>query len=380
MRLIYIAPFLHLVGGLERTLADKANYLVAEGHEVLLMTYKQGKEKVFYELDERVGQTDISCQLYSLYKLPMYARWGGFRKLRKLFRERFLVVIDEFRPDVVVITIPNTEDFIYDMMAVAQQKKVKVVVESHLASQFYLGDKPFTERLLCRLFPPIRAIRKADLLIALTNHDADSWRKQGLSQVAVVPNPLTKCLEGYNKLEKVEGRIIAVGRLFGQKRFDRLIDAFSLLAFKYPLWSIDIFGDGMLWEDLQCQIERLELVGRIRLNHPTHQIFSEYQRSEFFVLSSDFEGFGLVIIEAMACGIPVVSTDCPYGPSEIIEDGKTGLLAKMDVQDLADKMEWMIIHEAERREMGLQAHRAAARYKLENVMPMWEQAYQSVFK
>jgi len=116
----------------------------------------------------------------------------------------------------------------------------------------------------------------------------------------------------------------------------------------------------------------------VHLIPPTKDIYNEFQRSQFFVLSSDYEGFGLVIIEAMACGIPVVSTDCPYGPSEIIEDGKTGLLAKMDVQDLADKMEWMITHEEERKAMGARAHQAAARYRKEVVMPEWEKAYLSV--
>ena len=96
------------------------------------------------------------------------------------------------------------------------------------------------------------------------------------------------------------------------------------------------------------------------------------------MLSSDFEGFGLVISEAMSCGIPVVSTDCPFGPSEIIEDGKTGLLAKMDVNDLSEKMEWMITHEEERKSMGIQAYEAAARYKKDVIVPEWEKAYKSV--
>ena len=122
------------------------------------------------------------------------------------------------------------------------------------------------------------------------------------------------------------------------------------------------------------------LKGRVHIFEPTSDIYTEYQRSEFFVHSSDFEGFGLVIVEAMACGIPVVSTNCPYGPSEIIEDGKTGLLAKMDVKDLAEKMEWMMTHDEERRLMGVNAHQAAARFRKETIMPQWEEAYLSVIK
>ena len=113
-------------------------------------------------------------------------------------------------------------------------------------------------------------------------------------------------------------------------------------------------------------------------HQPVDDIYSEYQRSQFLVLSSDFEGFGLVIIEAMACGLPVVATNCPYGPSEIIEEGKTGLLSQMNVEDLAEKIEWMITHDKERQEMGIRAYEASARYQIEQVMPQWLAAYQSV--
>ena len=93
------------------------------------------------------------------------------------------------------------------------------------------------------------------------------------------------------------------------------------------------------------------------------------------VLSSDYEGFGLVIVEAMACGLPVISTDCPHGPSDIIDNGVTGLLARLEVKDLADRIEWMITHHEERRMMGVKAHAAAAAYRKEVIMKKWESAY-----
>ena len=163
-----------------------------------------------------------------------------------------------------------------------------------------------------------------------------------------------------------------------QKRLDRLIESFSLIADRYPQWFVDIYGDGSLRDELENLVKEKNLVGRVNIFQPILDVKIEYQRSQFLVLSSDFEGFGLVISEAMACGIPVVSTDCPFGPSEIIEDGKTGLLAKMDVNDLSEKMEWMITHEEERKSMGIQAYEAAARYKKDVIVPEWEKAYKSV--
>ncbi len=373
MKLIYIAPMLNPVGGLERTLTDKANYLVAKGHEVMFLTYKQGNEKVFYNLDQRVRQCDIDCHLFTIYRLPLYARLKKYFSLRSQFRERMRKVLAEFRPDVIVITIPNTEDFISDMIAVADN--VRVVIECHLASAYHNVGKPSTERLLTMLFPPIKAIRKADLLIALTERDANYWRQRHVSNVLVIPNPLTYYNDQLTTIGKKDNRIIAVGRLFEQKRFDRLIEAFSIIATKYPTWKLNIFGEGPLWDKLQSQIRQLGLTERISIDKPTKEILLEYMRSRFFVLSSDFEGFGLVIIEAMSCGIPVVSTDCPCGPSEIIQDGETGLLSKLDSKDLADKMEWMITHDEELTTFGTNAHKAAARYRQEIIMPEWEHAY-----
>ena len=157
-----------------------------------------------------------------------------------------------------------------------------------------------------------------------------------------------------------------------------MIDAFALIADKYPEWVVDIFGEGDLYEQLQKQIVDCYLLGRMNINPPTRDIFVEYQNSSFFVLGSDYESFGLVLIEAMACGIPVVSVNCPFGPAEIIDDGVTGLLSGNTPKELSEKMEWMITHDVERREMGRKAHRAAARYQQDVVMKKWEAVYRSV--
>lgn len=285
-------------------------------------------------------------------------------------------IVASFCPNVIVIPIPNTENFLHDVFAVA--KDVPIVIESHLAYGHEVIKRGLTEKWFYYVNNPLRAIRRASLLIALTEGDASYWR-QYIKNVRVVPNPVTYYHPDISltTIHTPPFRIICVGRLSAQKRFDRMIDAFSLIADKYPEWHVDVFGSGELQENIQQMIAENGLSHRIHLMPPTHDIYSEYQRSQFFVLSSDFEGFGLVIIEAMSCGIPVVATDCPYGPSEIIDDGKTGLLSKMDVQDLADKMEWMITHDAERWQMGLNAHQAAARYKMDVVMPEWEKAYQN---
>ena len=172
---------------------------------------------------------------------------------------------------------------------------------------------------------------------------------------------------------------VLVGRFNHEKRIDRLITAFSMIADKYPDWHVDIFGDGNEKDNLICQIADLKLESRVILHEPTKAIYEEYKRSEMLVLCSEHEASPLVLVEAMACGIPCVSLDCPNGPREIIKDGVTGLLAKDgDVEDLASKIEWLIIHEEERREMGRNARSSAASRKMSVVMTDWENLYTSV--
>ena len=373
MRLMYFIPLLSTVGGQERTLTDKANWLAARGHEVMMVTYEH-EGPLAYRLNDGIQHTDLHCHYFTLYRHPLWRRPVELLKLKRLFRRKMREVVDGFCPDVIVIPIPNTENFICDVLSVA--RPVPVVIESHLAHGHSVIRRGVTEKWLYYFQNPLRAIRKARLLVTLTEGDAACWRSRQVRNVRVVPNPVTCYPETLPTAPREEGRILCVGRLTAQKRFDRLVDAFSLIAARHPSWHIDIFGDGEERESLQQQIAALGLEQRVRLLPPTHDIYAEYQRSQLLVLSSDFEGFGLVVTEAMSCGLPVVATDCPYGPSEIIEDGVDGLLARMEVQDLADKMEWMMTHDRERREMGVKAYHAVARYRLDVVMQQWEQAYQ----
>ena len=378
MKLIYFIPLLSTKGGQERTLIDKANYLIDQGHEVMFVTF-ENDGAVAYSLDCRVQHQDVDCHFYTVYRAPVWKRLFVALEMKNQFRRSMRQIVDDYKPDVIVAAVPLIECFLRELMQVAG--RIPLVIESHLARGYEAIKVGTTERLIYSLFPTDKAISRSRLLIALTEGDAAQWRKVHRN-VQIIPNPVTNYPDSMANVVKDEKRIIAVGRFSPQKRFDRLIDAFAMISNKYPEWHIEIFGGSTAEgrENLMRYIFCKGLNDRVHIHPPTSDIYTEYQRSQFFVLSSDFEGFGLVIVEAMACGIPVVSTDCPYGPSEIIKDGKTGLLAKMDAMDLAEKMEWMITHEEERMAMGIAARQAAARYRKEIVMPQWEQAYLSVIK
>lgn len=373
MKIIYITNSLAVKAGIERTLTDKANYLANSGHQLTFVTYQQGNHPISYILHPSISYYDIDCKAYLLCRYPLLKRIVKTIKLKLEFRRKWISLVCQIVPDVIVTTT-NSAEFMSEILAV--RTCAPIIIESHIAYTVQANVSSLLRYLRWKY--RLYVYRKCDLFIALTEGDAMYW-KQHIPRVAKVDNPVTKYVDSPYLEKREEGRIISVGRMNNtQKRFDRLIDAFSTIAEKYPQWHIDIFGEGDLQKSLEQQIENLGLKSRVLIHPSTSNIYSEYLRSELFVLSSDYEGFGLVIVEAMACGVPVISTDCPFGPSEIIEDGLTGLLSKMEVCDLAKKIEWMITHSDLRKKMGQKGHEAAKRYQLDVVMNDWINIYRSV--
>ena len=378
MRILIIHRSFALVGGAERVITDKANYLAQKGHQLLLVSYEQGRHPLPYELHPSVEYKDLDCRFFTLSRYSALLRVWHFLRLRRKFRKSLQATIADFRADVVVMA-SDWQTLIDEVLAAAGP--VPVVAEFHNAYDYVMRNveksgNALRQRLVKAYYwQTLKHLRRCAKLVILTHADAENWRRH-FQNVTVIPNPVTCYPDVIDDVPKDKGRIIFVGRFNHEKRIDRLIDAFAMIAAKYPGWHVDIFGDGNEKEHLQQQIKNLHLEQRVIIHNPTSAIFDEYKRSEMLVLCSEHEASPLVLVEAMACGVPCVSLDCPIGPREIIQDGETGLLAQDgDVQDLANKMEWMITHEAERLEMGRKARVSAASRKLDVVMGQWESLY-----
>lgn len=372
MKIAFLIRSLALAHGVERTLADKVNALSEMGHEVTLITYEQGTHPLVFPLRQGVRHVDLDCCYFHLYRKSLLRRLIEGVFMRRRFQRRLSAAVSQLQLDVLVTTTYSDE---FARATMSLHRKVCIVVESHTAYSIEMEHVSAVQRWRSR--HALHAYRHCHLFIALTRGDAEFWKKHA-ARVTVVPNPLPFYCEDISLAHRKPGRILCVGSFQSQKRHDRLVDAFSLIADKYKNWYVDIIGDGVLKDTLQQRIDRLGLTGRVTLLPPTADVRAEYLSCEFLVQCSDYEGFGLVLVEAMACGVPVVSTACPYGPAEIIDDGITGLLTKLDVADLSAKMEWMILHDAERREMGIKAHKAVLRYRKQQIMREWAAAYASV--
>ena len=383
MRLLIMHRSFALVGGAERVITDKANYLAKEGHQIMLVSYEQGQHPLPYELHPSVQYKDLDCRFFTLSKYSAPMHLYHFFRLKKRFRENLHSVVLDFNPDVVVLA----SDWQTLMGAVVKSvSPIPVIAEFHNTYDYVMRKVGVSEGWLKTKLTQfyfrqtIKNLGKCAQLVVLTESDARSWR-QHFKNVIVIPNPVTLYPDVIDDIPKDPGRIIFVGRFNHEKRIDRLITAFSMIAAKYPNWHVDIFGNGNEKDNLLHQISDLCLEERVFIHEPTISIYDEYKRSEMLVLCSEHEAWSLVLVEAMSCGVPCVSMDCPSGPREIIIDKVTGLLVNDgDVKDLSAKMEWLIIHEEERKEMGLKARESVSSRRLDYVMKEWNALFSRIVK
>lgn len=366
------------VAGVERVMSDKMNYLASVGHHIILVTYEQGNHPLIFELHPNIKHIDIDCRFFTLLGMSLIERIVKSLKMKRKFHKQIKTIIDDYKPDAIISpTYPL--DIIGELAAAKGHSRL--IIESHMAYvqalKEYSKSRSRIGSIIAKLYDKhaLRLLRKCDCLVVLTQGDCIFW-SQYIPHVKVLPNPLTSYPEVINDVPKDNYRIISVGRLTSIKRFDRLVDAFAKISNNNPNWHIDIFGDGSDKDMLNSHISKLGLDNRVIIHPPTNDIYTEMKKSQFLVMTSESEGFPLVLIEAMACGIPCVSFDCPYGPGEIIEHNKTGLLAvNGDISDLANKMQYLMMNPDIIEKMCINVRASASKYKKETVMKAWEQLY-----
>jgi glycosyltransferase involved in cell wall biosynthesis len=360
-----------IVGGIERVLASKMNYLTERGYNIYFITSDQTDNNFSYPLSRSVIHIDLGgIKSYSLYKDKYPIRFRNILKFECDFKNRLKGVIKTTKPDILVCNTNFMASVIVNLNI-----KSKIIVESHLAKQSILKyDYKFNTNSILNILRRIydihycHELKKCDKLVLLTKADYKAWND--IKNRTIIANPISN-YPSFNNFTNSK-KIICVGRLFFEKGYDILIKAWKEIALKHQEWSIRIYGNGCLRDELNKMICDEGLEKSIFINDSTLDIYEKYIESEFLVLSSRVEGFALVLAENMACGRPCIAFDCPCGPDEIITNEVNGLIAKNgDIKDLANKIDWMINHEKERHEMGLKAHVAVERYKIDTIMNEW---------
>ena len=378
MNLIYCTHSLCNPGGMERVLVNKVTYLVNRLHwDITVVTTDQKRRPVFYSLPEGVKLIDLDINYSDDNNKHPIGKIIGYLLKRRTHRKRLTDLLKKEKVDIVISLYPSESSFIPQI-----KDGSKKVLELHYCKFFRLQ---YGRRGLLGLIDKWRTkqdekiVRRFDKFVVLTNEDKGYWG--ALPNIMVIPNAAMHVSNKYSDVSP--HRVIAVGRLDYQKGFDRLIQAWELIqkSGRYSDWQLDIFGQGEWRKMLQQAVDDKGLSDSVLINQPTQDIGKEYAGSSMLVMSSHYEGFPMVMIEAMACGLPVVSFDYKCGPRDIIQDGQNGLIVTDgDIQGLADAMMRLMNDESLRKQMSERAKKVVDIYSEKTVMKQWTELFESLVK
>ena len=378
MTLIYCTHSLCNPGGMERVLVNKVTYLVNRLHwDVSIVTTDQKGRPSFYALPEGVRMTDLGINYSDDNPKGALVKILGYLRRRRRHKRLLSELLKREKADIVVSLYPSESSFIPSIKDGSRK-----VLELHFCKFFRLqygrgGLLGLIDRW--RTKQDERIVRRFDKFVVLTEEDKGYWGN--LSNIDVIPNAAMNMGGHFSDVSAY--RVIAVGRLDYQKGFDRLIQAWRLIQGHngFKDWHLDIFGQGEWQGMLQKMIDDFGLERTAHINRPTNQIGGEYAKSSMIVMTSNYEGFGMVLVEAMACGVPAIAFDCKCGPKDIIDNNVNGILVHNgDIKGLADAMMRLMGDEELRRSMSVQARRVVDTYSEETVMTRWVELFESLVK
>ena len=373
MKILYVYQTLARYGGVERVLADKMNYLANHyGYDIYILTRDQGTHQIPFPLEKRVHYDDLGIRLHTQYAYKGLRRLWEKIRLQCLYEYRVCKKIKEIKPDIIIGT-----DVMPARSLLRHKGKAKLVIESHSMYRMTYAEPTRNPIKLFLNYMAFRAYRKADVLVSLTKGDAEDWQGRNHNRnVRVIPNVVNLNATGLLS-DLSQKNVIFVGRFAKLKGIPYLMEIWKRVQARHPDWILNIYGDGEEKEQYADIIASLNIV----VHQPTRNIHEEYCKNSIFVLTSISESFSLVIPEAMSCGLPVVSFDCPYGPRDIITEGRDGFLVpQYDVDAFADRVCYLIEHNDIRLQMGKAALTSSQRYAAEIVMPQWKELFESILE
>ena len=377
LKIVYCTPALYMAGGVERVLTLKANYMAdVLGYDITIIL-TEGKDKpLFYPLSKKIKVINLDVDFEALWTCSFFKKIFVYLQKQRIFKKRLTEELIRLKADITVSLLRREINFINDIQD-GSRKIGELHVNRANYRNFEAGDTNIVKRLFAKYWMHnlVSHLKRLDRFVVLTEEDKASWTE--LSNVEVIPDPLAFDIDQVSPL--TNKRVIAVGRYVYQKGFDLLLHAWKLIEQQHPDWELVIYGmgDRTPYEQIitELQIDRI----RCHLNGSTSDIKAEYLNSSLFVFSSRFEGFGMVLIEAMACGLPVISFDCPCGPKDIVRHNEDGLLVPSgNIDALAEAMHQMMLDDSLRQQMAKVAVKNVQRYKLNEVCQRWQKIFEHI--
>lgn len=372
MKLLYCIPALYNAGGMERVLAEKVNYLVnLPNYEITIVTTDQKDRSIRFPIDNRIQLEHLNIDFDGHYSENLLKKYILHKKKLRVYKRRLLKILVKLEIDICISFCGKEIEFLNDLPV-----KCKKIAEIHFAmnvrKQFltsrYSG-KLWSFLGEIRTYQLKQSVKGLDKLVVLTKADQKQWEQTHDNIIQISnPNPLDSKIVSTLENKKV----ISVGKLDAQKGYDMLLDAWLPVSHQNPEWELDIFGIGEWEEMLKEKIIQLDLIGKVNLRGATIDVTTQYLNSSIYVMSSRYEGLPMVLIEAMSCGLPIVSFDCEFGPREIITNGKDGYLVKPNnIKGLGDKINFLIENTQKRKIMAKHAIESVKRFSKNEIMEQW---------
>ncbi|MCZ8144126.1 glycosyltransferase family 4 protein [Flavobacterium sp.] len=362
MRILYITNGIDGSGGLERVLSLKASWLAdTKGYEVHVLVLNGAYQQPFFSFSPKIIFHSIAVGGNP------FAYWRAYSK-------GLVATVKAIQPQLILVCDDGLKAFFLPLFL---KKYAPLIYERHVSRTVFIGTQ---KGLLPRIVKGVQArlitclATRFDRFVVLTSSNRKEWP---LSNLTVIPNPLPFYPESVAaQREKV---VLAVGKQSYQKGYDLLVQAWAQIAADFPDWRLEVYGKLDPNQGLESLAKTLQVDASVHFFPPQKNISAQYQKASLYVMSSRYEGFGMVLIEAMAHGLPCVTFDCPHGPGDLVQHETTGLVIPSgDVAALAQGMARLMADASLRESWGTTARADVTNYAMETVGQQWIALFETV--
>lgn len=346
-------------GGAERVISNLTNYLSKENDIYIIATKIKN---IAYNLNENINIRSLEHS---------EDRNNSFI-IKNLKRIKALnSYIGEIKPDVIISFLPEPSYRVLFLKIVKRKLKIIVSIRNDPKVEYKSDLNKFIMKILYPL---------ADGFVFQTQEAQEYFSKKIQNRSTIIPNPINEEFIAVPYKGKRDKTIVTVGRLENQKNHKLLIEAFSNIEKDFPEYRLLIYGSGSKEEELKQYVKEINLADKVKFKGNVNNVKEEIYQSGMFILSSDYEGMPNALMEAMALGLPVISTDCPCGgPRFLIENFKNGILVPVGKkQEMIEAIKYILENENESKQMGRQANTIIDRLNPTKIYSMWEEYIQKI--